>query len=458
MAYRSLIAASILLLAGNSFAGYAQLQPPPGWVAGTGPGGMMPAKAANDATGGGWRAASAGLNAGGKAVKMPVSYRFAANAGRFIGKGFAMHPLALGAAGIAWLAEKCIEYKGGQFVLTCGPDAPIPAEGLEYIAGVNPANIYYPTPAGACSSFSFDAGYAVMHYFGGVLLPGGQYGICKWQWSRSDVGPEPLGEYQAPVNARPGGCPIGWYVTPAGCVQNPPPKVLSPDEVGDRMSPAPIPGTWGPGDFPPVDAPIELPKINPQPGTSPNSEPYESPMIIPQGDPVRVPNSDPARWEQPEVKVTPRGTPDSPWQVDLTPQNRPVPDPNVTPPNRDPWTPPVTPPNAPPDPNDPQPKPQEQIDLCEKYPDILACAKINPGSLSPDAIKNTDVPLEIKPEDGFPSGGQCPQPKTHTIMGRTFQFSVQPICDFATMIKPLLIGFAWLTAALTFMGVARREN
>lgn len=106
----------------------------------------------------------------------------------------------------------------------------------------------------------------------------------------------------------------------------------------------------------------------------------------------------------------------------------------------------------------PDGKKPEQFDLCAEHPDIIACQIFKPDELEAKPLANKDVPLSLNPDGGFPSGGSCPQPKTVQLMGQTYAFSMQPLCDFAVGIKPLLIGFAWLSAALVFLGVARRES
>jgi hypothetical protein len=43
-------------------------------------------------------------------------------------------------------------------------------------------------------------------------------------------------------------------------------------------------------------------------------------------------------------------------------------------------------------------------------------------------------------------------------MGRVYSFSSQALCDFALDIRPIVLGTAYLSAALIFFGFARRGN
>lgn len=97
-------------------------------------------------------------------------------------------------------------------------------------------------------------------------------------------------------------------------------------------------------------------------------------------------------------------------------------------------------------------------DLCEKNPEILACQKVVLKDLQAKDVPNENRPLAITPDSGWSQGaGACPQPKTITFMGTQLAFEYTLFCDFASAIKPLFIGFAWLSATLTFFGIARRD-
>lgn len=201
----------------------------------------------------------------------------------------------------------------------------------------------------------------------------------------------------------------------------------------------------------PTPLPIQQPIINPQP----TENPQPRPLFVPTGDPVPNPQYDPNAppgpnnqpYIQPGIRVVPSPTPSQPWRVDLQPVNRPQ---DVATPNPNPDAEPGT------DPTD-KPKPEEQQSLCEKHPDIVACAKLGePGQATP--VPNETKTLTIAPENGFgPSGGSCPPPRTVEVAGLTLSMPFDLLCDFATGLKPVIVGLAWLTAAFTFMGIGRRS-
>ena len=90
------------------------------------------------------------------------------------------------------------------------------------------------------------------------------------------------------------------------------------------------------------------------------------------------------------------------------------------------------------------------IDLCKEHPDILACDTV------PDKPETTDTDFDIPKEEVsikfthdnvFPTDGVCPVPVQFQAFGSTFGFSMQPVCDLASMLRPMIIAFAWLVAA-----------
>lgn len=102
------------------------------------------------------------------------------------------------------------------------------------------------------------------------------------------------------------------------------------------------------------------------------------------------------------------------------------------------------------------PKPDPEKDLCQKYPDIVACAKLD----TPDAkdVKNKDVSVSIIPDSGWgPASGSCPAPRVLALHGLTTEYSWQPMCDFALGIRGVILAVAWLIAAGSVVGMARKE-
>lgn len=146
----------------------------------------------------------------------------------------------------------------------------------------------------------------------------------------------------------------------------------------------------------------------------------------------------PPRWEHRQVTLTPSAA--DPWQFDISE--------TVT--ESDSADPAIPNPENPPSPVDP--------DLCMKYPNILACASgVNFGTLEPVEVKQETRGTSINPDAGWNQSAQCPQPRQFRVAGLNFEMPFTAICDFAISIRPLIIGFAWVTAAMTFLGFARRD-
>ncbi|MCD2514570.1 virulence factor TspB C-terminal domain-related protein [Comamonas endophytica] len=393
---------------------------------------------------------NASLNVAGRSVSVPASMRFAANAPRVAAAALFLSPQLRTAVGIAsWLGVAKIVWDDNLQAWVqnaVGGNSDQQSDGQEYSV---PGYPWAPTRQGACEAY-FPIAYPTL---GGVVtVRVGYENPCLLTYTRPD-GTE--GTVGAPLTNRTNpNCPAGWYATPAGCTQTPQPRKLSQEEMVDLLNPANTPG-WPmpnsvPREMPSVPLPVQLPVINPNTGVNP----FPQPLFVPTGNPVANPNYDPNAapspsnqpFFQPGVRVTPAPVPGSPWQVDIQPVNRPQ---STNVPNPNPQTDPV-------ENTGDQPAPENEPDLCEKYPDIVACQKL--GDVSPVALAKNTVPLQINKEQGFgPDNGVCPAPKQFMVMGKSMAFRWDLLCDFATQIRPLLIGFAYLSAALAFFGLSRRD-
>jgi hypothetical protein len=198
--------------------------------------------------------------------------------------------------------------------------------------------------------------------------------------------------------------------------------------------------------------PVRIPVINPDTGVEwPNGTPR--PLFVPTGQPVPNPNYDPAKapgpgnqpFKQPGTTVTPRPTATEPWRVDVSPTEKeqagpdPKTDAELNPPNPDPA-----------DPNNPdpdKPKPEEQQSLCEKHPDILACAK--PDLDTPEGeIPKTTKDVTLTDENPF-SGGGCPADIYFAPTGlQSFKlWDWNKACgDITTYVKPVVLLLATFSA------------
>ena len=428
--FAKLIAALVLAFAGTAHAGYAQAVPPSGWSPGS------YAASANDASYGRVIYAPNGptTTVGGQAIKMPAAYRLAANAPRIAAAVIFANPYLRAGVGIAsWLGISSIVWDAAkqQWIKT------IQSETDGYVYYIPGYQTEYSTAQSACNSYvnSYNTS-AVPVYSNQPYATSCE--LTTYFGAKS----------QSPLASQ-------LRTTPA--TENKPltkeefEKELSPD-ISTPGAPWTMPQTV-PFELPhPTPLPIEhQPFINPLPGP----DPQHSPRFVPSGDPVPNPNYDPNAapgpnnqpYTQPGTRIVPSPTPSQPWRVDHQPVNRPqadgMPKPN---PDAEPGT----------DPTD-KPKPEEQQSLCEKHPDIVACAKLGePGQATP--VPNETKTLTIDPENGFgPSDATCPPPRTVEVAGLTLSMPFDLLCDFATGLKPVIVGLAWLTAAFTFMGIGRRS-
>ncbi len=97
----------------------------------------------------------------------------------------------------------------------------------------------------------------------------------------------------------------------------------------------------------------------------------------------------------------------------------------------------------------------EQKDPCDDAPDRAGCKNL--GTLQPESLLTTTVPLAINRNEGFgPTNGTCPGDQTVTFMGQTITWSWSAFCQFAQGIRPVVIGLAWLAAAISFLGLSRK--
>lgn len=224
-------------------------------------------------------------------------------------------------------------------------------------------------------------------------------------------------------------------------------------EFEETMAPSPIPlGVPQAWPLPsPFWWPVQSPIVSPSPvnPADPMADPVPVPYRQPLGDPVPIPNTNPQQYKSPVIDIFPSPTVDDPWRVDVQPKDiiSTSPDPIVAEPLPDPI----------PDPDTTE-TPTEPSDLCLLHPEILACQIVDPGTLDPVDVPDEARPMSITPDGGWgPNSGSCPAPKTATIMGVSISMPFTMLCDFAVQIKPLLIAFAWLSAALTFFGFAKRD-
>jgi len=359
--------------------------------------------------------------------------RVAANAGRAAAMAIYLHPALRTAAAVAtWLGVAKFTYDVADGLWKrVDPNAQA-SDGQEYSADLK---TWHGSRESACqhrvASFEPYAGY--VSFSGGM-----EDGLCTVYGYRADNSRSKV--LSTGVQSRPSNCPVGWYVTSAGCVQTPPMQpVPQSDFVQGLPDARPMPPEL-PGIVWPAAWPIEIPEIQP--------------TFIPTGAPVPNPNYDPSKapgpnnqpYSQPGINVQPAPTPSSPWQVNLQPVDRPVSNPN---PGSDP-VPNVNPDgSAKPDPGD-KPKERDDRDFCDKHPDVIACQKLeepeDPGKLPEKAV---DLNFEV--QSGYGGAAVCPAPIVVNTWHSTLSFSWQPFCNQLELAKNLILASAWLIAAFILL-------
>lgn len=426
--FTKLVAAFFLLVfACIANAGYAQLASPPGFSSPSPATFNYAASAANDKVFGRVIHQAGGLttNVAGKAVKMSAAYRLAANAPRIAAAALYLHPAVRTAAGIAsWLLTAKLFWDEAQQDWR----QKVPKDILEYATSLFP-DIWFYSPQAACS-------YANAQR----ASPGSQYRIvddatCVSEFTNKDTGLV-YNQFSVGINNRP----------VHGSIDRP----LSKDEFERILAPD-ISAPWTmpetvPLELPyPTPLPVEQPFINPQPGTNPANLPF----IVPVGDPVPNPSYNPnlapspsnQPYIQPGSKIVPDPTPAEPWRVVVSPVDVPVdsPDPVTDIPPQD--NPPNNPPSTEPSPG-----------ICDQYPDILACQKL-------DTPEDKDLPtsekeISISPDSGWGAdNASCPSARHLTVQGRDVEIPYDLFCTWARGLRPIILAIAWLSAAYIILGV-----
>lgn len=161
------------------------------------------------------------------------------------------------------------------------------------------------------------------------------------------------------------------------------------------------------------------------------------------------PDLTPGGSEAPNTKPDPDPAPNPDGKPDKKPDDKPDPDGN-----------PDKRPDDKPDPDDdPSDKRKEDKKedkkeeskglLCNIFPDILACSE--KGDVEeqeePFKIPHTNNDTTFNPDFFLPDNGVCPAPRTATYLGITMEFKYDMICNFAEMIRFLVIGIAAVAAA-----------
>lgn len=98
----------------------------------------------------------------------------------------------------------------------------------------------------------------------------------------------------------------------------------------------------------------------------------------------------------------------------------------------------------------------QQSDLCEKHPDIVACADLNPPTEDPE-LELVEKPFNFS-EIAIGGSGACPSPRVIYVFNQSIEFSYQPVCDFFIGMKPFVLAVSWIIAAMIIAGIRGGEN
>lgn len=90
-------------------------------------------------------------------------------------------------------------------------------------------------------------------------------------------------------------------------------------------------------------------------------------------------------------------------------------------------------------------------DPCDEHPERVGCM---PAGETPDVdVPEEEVTVTITPTTGWGAeNASCPPPRTFTVSGNTFEMSFQPVCDFATVMRYVILAVAWIGAAFIVVG------
>lgn len=89
--------------------------------------------------------------------------------------------------------------------------------------------------------------------------------------------------------------------------------------------------------------------------------------------------------------------------------------------------------------------------FCKENPTSKICADDEFGTVDDSDVTNQERSVAITPIQ-IGSAGVCPAPTPFIVAGRTGYFQWTTYCNFATGIKPILLVFAWLSAAGILIG------
>lgn len=172
--------------------------------------------------------------------------------------------------------------------------------------------------------------------------------------------------------------------------------------------------------------------------------PIKSTSFIPFSEWMSDPYFKDGNWWRDRMDVSPAPTPEQPTRVRV----------DYGPVKLEGQTDPTTTPDT--GPADGNTQPKEQTKFCDDNPFSIACQEMgNPEEVEPIEPDEKQFQLDTNQSWGA-SNGTCPTSPSITIhTGKVITFDYQPACNFLSILRPIIIAFALLTAV--FIAVGRTE-
>jgi hypothetical protein len=96
----------------------------------------------------------------------------------------------------------------------------------------------------------------------------------------------------------------------------------------------------------------------------------------------------------------------------------------------------------------------EQKQLCEMFPDVVACWTAGDVPAA-EPLDEETITVSLTPETVAGGVGSCPADIPLSIGGQSFALSWSSVCQFATGVNPIVIALGWIAAGYLLFGSVR---
>lgn len=98
---------------------------------------------------------------------------------------------------------------------------------------------------------------------------------------------------------------------------------------------------------------------------------------------------------------------------------------------------------------------KEPTDFCKKNPMSIACSEM--GELKDEKLEVEERPVDVSYTPWGSSTSQCPADKIIPLWeGQSISISYSPVCQFASLLRPLVIALAFVAAGFIVAGITRK--